>query len=313
MNIATARVEAHEIAKNEDFEFGFQNVIRNTAILDRMLTSANVDYVSGGKARAKGGMKIAIDPLWANGRAIDLPAYQDAESDPITLAAPAVFPRIDIIQVRGQFEDYDIQRRAFWNSELQAAQYHNINTKRRLIADIVIKQGVEGDEHAPEADTGYVKIAELYLEPETTEILPENIKNVTAAYPGGENADWTTEKNITFRIGSDALNGTIIPTGDIVTIDGVDYPALESITTVLKALAARGGGGTGGGCDGSCSGLFIFEIDQSGHLILHFDHAIPYVFEIGQDDHLITRYDGAAAPRFHITDKGRLVWQAYTD
>ena len=37
MDIATARVEPHEIAKNEDFEFGFQSLIKNTAILDRML------------------------------------------------------------------------------------------------------------------------------------------------------------------------------------------------------------------------------------------------------------------------------------
>jgi hypothetical protein len=201
MTIATARVEPHEIAKKEDFEFGFQSLIRNAAILDRMFTSASVDYVAGGIARAvEGTMAVVVAPLWANGAGIDIPAYRDTESEPVALTSPSVFPRRDIIQVRGRFESYDMQRRAFWNSELQAAQYHNTYTKQRLELDIAVKQGVEGNEHAPETDAGYVKIAELYLEPDTVEVLPEHIKNVTARHPGDENIDWTTETNRTFRV-----------------------------------------------------------------------------------------------------------------
>jgi hypothetical protein len=202
-NIATTRVEPHEIAKNEDFEFGFQSIIRNTAILDRMLTSASIDYVAGGFVRAiNGSMTFAVESLWANGRSVDLPAYNDAASNPVAVVAPEIYPRYDTIQVRGILESFDTQRRAFYEPELQAAQFQNIDTKNRLIIEIEVKQGNEGVDHAPEADTGYVKLAEIFLDPEITSITQDNIRNVTATFQGEENSGWTTEKTRTFLIGS---------------------------------------------------------------------------------------------------------------
>jgi hypothetical protein len=203
MDIATTRTEPHEIAKNEDFEFGFRSIIRNSAILDRMLTSANIDYVAGGVVLPVAGtMTFTVDALWGNGRSLDLPAYRDAQSDPVAVIAPGVYPRYDIVQVKGALESFDTQRRAFFDPELQAAQFHNIDTKNRLIAEIEVKQGNEGVDHAPEADVGYVKIAEIYLDPETSSLTADNIKNVSATYQGEENTGWTTQKTRTFLIGS---------------------------------------------------------------------------------------------------------------
>jgi hypothetical protein len=271
MDIATARVEPHEIAKSEDFEFGFQGIIRNSAILDRMLISADVDYVAGGFVRAiHGTMTVSVDAIWANGRSIPLPAFRDTVSDPVSLEIPAAYPRIDIIQVRGCFEDYDVQRRAFYEPELQVAQYHNISTKRRLIVDTVVKQGVEGVNYAPEADSGYIKIAEIRLEPETYEVLQENIQNVAAVYQGEENTEWTTEKSRTFLIGSvpavwkafdrehytdgrhreavikarnillgvtdDSLKSSVIPVGENIDSGDLSVPAVKTISEALAAI-----------------------------------------------------------------------------
>ncbi|MDR1837640.1 MAG: hypothetical protein LBQ89_08285 [Treponema sp.] len=203
MDITTARVEPHERAKNEDFEFGYQSIIRNTAILDRMLTSLSVDYLAGGKVRAVSGtMTITVDALWANGRKIDLPAHQDVASNPIAISIPTLYPRYSIVQVRGMLQSFDNQQRAFYDPELEVALFRNIDTKNRLIPEIVVKNGNEGVIYAPEADTGYVKIAEIYLEPEITEILQDNIRNVSALYQGSENTQWTSEKTRTFYIGS---------------------------------------------------------------------------------------------------------------
>jgi hypothetical protein len=270
-NIATARVEPHEIAKKEDFEFGFQSVIRNTAILDRMLTSANVDYVAGGFVRAiNGSMTFAVDALWANGRAVDLPAYNDAASNPAAVAAPEVYPRYDTIQVRGILESFDTQRRAFYEPELKVVLFQNIDTKNRLIIEIEVKQGNEGVDHAPEADTGYVKLAEIYLEPETTSLTQDNIRNVTAAYQGEENTGWTAEKTRTFLIGSisdvwesfdrehyaggrhreavikannillgageDALKGSSISVGENVNAGDLNLPAAKTLIEALSAI-----------------------------------------------------------------------------
>jgi hypothetical protein len=168
-----------------------------------MLTSARIDYLAGGFVRAAAGtMAFAVDALWANGRAVDLPAYRDGASDPAAVVAPESYPRYDTVQARGVFENVDTQRRAFYDSELQAAQFLNINTKNRLIVEIEIKKGNEGVDRAPEADTGYVKLAEIYLEPGMTALAQDNIRNVTASFQGAENAGWTAEKTRTFLLGS---------------------------------------------------------------------------------------------------------------
>jgi hypothetical protein len=156
-DIVTARVKPHEIAKSEDFEFGFQSVIRNTAILDRMLMSAAYDYAAGGFVRSVyGTMTFTVDALWANGRAVEFPACRDAVSEPVAVSAPEIWPRYDIVQARGALESFDSQRRAFYDPELQAAQFQNTDTKNRLVVEIQVKQGNEGVDRAPEADAGYL-------------------------------------------------------------------------------------------------------------------------------------------------------------
>jgi hypothetical protein len=203
MDITTSRVEPHERATNEDFEYGFQSIIRNTGILDKFLTSMNVDYIAGGAVRAViGTMSIIVDGMWANGRQLDLPAFGAGVSSPIPISAPILYPRYSIVQVRGVLQSFDEQRRSFFDPELETVKFRNIDTKNRLLPDIEIKHGNEGVMYAPETDTGYVKIAEIYIEPETTQLSQDNISNVTAMYQGNENSNWTSEKMRTFYVGS---------------------------------------------------------------------------------------------------------------
>ena len=271
MDITTTRVEPHEIAKNEDFEYAFQSIIRNSAILDRMLTSAAVDYVAGGFVRAVAGtMTCTVDALWANGRTADLPAYRDTVSSPVTVVAPVTYPRYDIVQVRGVLESFDLQRRAFWESELQVAQYQNIHIKNRLIVEVMVKQGDEGSLYAPEVDTGYVKIAEIYTEPGDVSLTQDNIINVSAMYQGEENTGWTSERTRTFYLGNisdilaafdrehyldgrhresvikahnillgvaaDALKGSLISVGENVNSGDLSLLATKTIMEALTAI-----------------------------------------------------------------------------
>ena len=236
MDITTARVEPHERAKNEDFEYGYQSIIRNMAILDRMLTSSSIDYVAGGKVRTVSGtMTITIDALWANGRAIDLPAFQDVVSDPIPISTPILYPRYSIVQVCGRLQSYDNQQRAFYDPELEVAVFHSIDTKNRLALDIVIKNGDEGAPYAPKVDIGYVKIAEIYLEPEITEILQEDIKNISAVYQGSENTQWTSEKTRTFYIGS--MSDMWAAFDHEHYVDGRHKEAVIKASNILRGIA----------------------------------------------------------------------------
>jgi hypothetical protein len=272
MNITTSRVEPHERATSEDFEYGFQSIIKNTGVLDKFLTSLNINYIAGGKVHAVlGTMSITVDALWANGNDIELPAFQSAASSPIFISAPSLYPRISIVQVRGILQSFDEQRRAFFDPEMETAQFRNINTKNRLIPDINIKHSNEGVMYAPETDTGYVKIAEIYIEPGTIQLTQDNISNVTAIYQGSENSNWTTEKTQTFYVGSmselwesfdrehhhsgqhrdavikannilrgialDALKGSNVSIGEVVNSGDL---TLQATRTILEAMQTIG-------------------------------------------------------------------------
>jgi len=199
MEFSTSRIEPHERARNDDFEYAFQSIIRNTAILDRMLTSTSVDYVVGGVVRPViGTMKFTVDALWANGKELDLPAFQSIASNPIAVSVPSTYPRYSIVQIQGDLKSFDNDRRSFFDPELEVAIYRDIDTKYRLIPNIVVKNGAEGVYYAPTTDPGFVKIAEIYLEPEIFALTDNNIKNVTAAFSGELNNEWTSEKGRTF-------------------------------------------------------------------------------------------------------------------
>jgi hypothetical protein len=118
MDIATASVYEHEIAKNDDFQFGFESVIRNTALLDRMLVSAESDYIVGGAiSPAPDTLALCVGRLWGNGLSFDLPVFNAAAAGPIPLAAPVEDNRVDTLQARGVLEEYDTPRRAFFDPE----------------------------------------------------------------------------------------------------------------------------------------------------------------------------------------------------
>ena len=200
--ITTALVHDHEIAKADDFLHGFTSLIRNTAILDRMLVSAEIDYIIGGKVAPDAGLSVRVGKLYGNGYAHDLPVFNDEISQSVPLIIPREDIRIDTVQVRTVYQEFDEQRRAFFDPDLTIGQYFVVATKLRLKTEYQIKRGIEGQGVAPEADIGWIKLAEISLEPETTAITAENIKNITAIYQGENNDGWTCQRNRTFDLGS---------------------------------------------------------------------------------------------------------------
>ncbi|MDR1904041.1 MAG: hypothetical protein LBQ88_17360 [Treponema sp.] len=200
-DITTALVYEHEIAKNTDFRHGFESLIRNAAILDRMLVSADIDYLVGGGVRpAAGAVGIQIEKMWGNGLLLDLPIYNKQLTPVIPITPPAGGTRIDTVQARGFFEAYDNQRRAFYNTDTETGQFFDVNTKERLIIQYQVKQGAVGEDAAPEADTGWLKLSEILMRPGISVIAGADIRNVTAIRQGEENPAWTTQKARTFLV-----------------------------------------------------------------------------------------------------------------
>jgi hypothetical protein len=212
----TALVHEHEIAKNIDFQFAFDSIIRNTAMLDKLLVSANRNYVIGGEviAESTGSMNVYVRPIWANGRSIELPVYSESASGLIFIQPPVSEDRIDILEARGILKEYDAQRRAFFDPELLNGRYYTVPTKVELIVDYKIVSGEEGSAAAPPVDDGYVKLAEILLPYGENVILNSRIRNITALVNGEENAAWTADKRTSFYLGS---------LSDIKTMFGLEH------------------------------------------------------------------------------------------
>jgi hypothetical protein len=203
VEITAPAVYEHEIAKHSDFQAGFESIIRNTAVLDRMLVSSDTDYIIGGEAvPVAGSLAFRIGKMWGNGLSLDLPVFNPEVSAPVQLSAPVGEDRIDTVQVRAVLEECDEQRRAFFNPETESGQYFTTPTKKRLKIECVALPGVEGQETAPDAEADWLKLAEILVSPGMTELPPENIRNVTAIYQGEENAAWTNQRPRTFSLGS---------------------------------------------------------------------------------------------------------------
>jgi hypothetical protein len=200
----TALVHEHEIAKNHDFQFAFESILRNTTILDKMLVSANRSWVIGGEviAETTGSMNVYVRPVWANGRSLVLPAFSDMASSLIFIQPPTHASRIDIIEVRGVLEAFDLQRRAFFEPELENGRYHNVETKVRLVNEIKVVHGEEGNPTAPPVDDGYVKLAEIIVLYGENVIENSQIKNITALVNNEENIEWTNNIRSSFYLGS---------------------------------------------------------------------------------------------------------------
>jgi hypothetical protein len=275
--ITTALVYEHEMAKNTDFRHGFESIIRNSAILDRMLVSTDFDYlVGGGVIPSTSVVGIHIEKMWGNGLLLDLPVYNKQITSLIPITSPTGGNRIDTVQARGYFEEYDNQRRAFYNPDTEMGQFFEVNTKLKLVMQCQVKQGEEGVNAAPEADAGWIKLAEIVVRPGILTIASADVHNVTSIRQGGENAAWTTQKartflvippqelqqsffeehtrdgahgknvikksNIDFGTGSDQINSKSVPFGENYNTpgSGETFLATNSIwETIIKEIIYR--------------------------------------------------------------------------
>jgi hypothetical protein len=274
-NLSTAKIYENEIVKAVDFSFSNDQTIQNiVAIMKGILTKGDFDMVIGGMVTPyqSGGMNVAIAPVFVHGREDNIDVVDTEQHQPISIEpASNIMDRIDIIQLRGIEEEYAYQNRKFRNPETEIISTQEISTKKRIKLDIMVKKGTNGENVAPQTDVGYVKLAEIFVLSGTVDITVDNIKNITARYSGAQNSDWTNEATKTFnpgyltdivekflanhtetgdhktdvikapmiKFGNDTgyVNATIIPIGQSVSIQGVNYNALSVVAQIINALA----------------------------------------------------------------------------
>ena len=197
----TSNVLDNEIIKASDFNFAFETLIENVAKSTQMMLESTQDFVINGKVTPYSGMNVQIAPIYGVCKSTGVP-FGRTESAVMEYGfEESEVGRVDIIQVRGAWETYDNQQRAFNDPDTDTQTYQYVDTKKLMRPTYQIKKGVEGSSVAPTVDSGWVKLAEVEIRANASTLLASDIKNITADVAGMDNDDWTNEKDETYNIG----------------------------------------------------------------------------------------------------------------
>lgn len=273
-NFKTAIAAENEIMKAADVTFGYESSIDNVAVaLKAVLSNSAGDYVIGGKVKpyGSGGLNVSIEPIYAYKDSTGICVAETDTTEPVSFEeSDSNLDRIDIVEVKGEEEGYDSQSRKFNDPSTGTKTTQTVNTKKRIKLTVVVKKGSNGSESAPAVDSGYVKLAEVRIPAGTNNITEDLIKNIDARKHGENNSEWTTNKsatfnpsylanifytflvqhnedgshksavikaaNIDFGTGAGQVMGSSLPTGQSMSIHGVDFTSSESVTTLIQSL-----------------------------------------------------------------------------
>ena len=273
-NLSTAIAAENEILKAVDFTYGYDRAMHNIAVAMQSVISEKGNYVIGGKVSAysSGGMNVSIEPIMAFCASIGAAVVETQTTEPVSFeAASSENDRIDIIEVRAKEVEYEEQKRMFRDPSTSVKTSRTIATKKKIALDVAVKRGSDGSESAPVADAGFVKIAEVSIPAGTLNITDDMIKNIDAHKYNAENTQWTANKtatfqawniaeiiekmlallnedgtlktgaikagNIDFGVEGGQVKGSNIPTGQSMSVHGVDFTSSESVTALIATFA----------------------------------------------------------------------------
>lgn len=197
----TTHVMDNEIVKANDFEFAFQKLIENVSKSTQMILESNQDFVINGVVKPYQGMNVLISPIYGVCKTTGIPFGRTETAQMEYGFEESSSGRIDIIEVKGEWETYDEQQRAFNDPDTNVQTYQYVDTKKLMRPVYRIKQGVEGANVAPDHDVGWVKLAEVVIRPNVVALEPEDIKNITSDVAGLANSNWTNNTTATYNIG----------------------------------------------------------------------------------------------------------------
>ena len=273
-NLAGAVTLENEIVKATDFQYAHDQQYKNIAlVLKTIVSGSGHNFILGGSVApyTNGGMNVQVDGLLAYCDANEEVGIETEMTKPVSVeAADDTLDRKDTVQVSIAKVGYDEQSRAFIDPDTKVKNFEHINTKKKVVLNISVKKGSNGSEIAPAVDEGCVKIAEISVPAGTLNITADLIENVTSRVAGGENSNWTADKTSTFapvylatliqsyltqhnedgshknnaivaamlKFGTDtgAINSSLIPIGESMTLNKVAHESVESTKEVVKAI-----------------------------------------------------------------------------
>ena len=245
----------NEIIVNTDLNYSGEAALVNAeTLIKRLLGTVQYNVIVDG---------FEVQPLSApslnvqitRGMAINVTTekvlYSDSLYGPLPFDAPhPSYDRIDLIQMRRTSMFYDSQIRAFKNPTTGEITYAPMYTKEKYIVEFQVKQGTPSSSPvAPTVDVGWIKLAEVKIRASTSQIVESDIFNCTGQLDGEETANWTVEKNVTFRLGTLKENRALFreehtATGDhiaslIAIVDSGDELVATNVEDALQELSIR--------------------------------------------------------------------------
>lgn len=295
----TAIGKENEIFQEEDITFGYDSAINNVVTaINSFLSGSEKNIVIGGKVEpySGGGMNVQVSPVFALNKSEGYCCVDTDTIYPIAVEESDVSQnRIDIVEIKSELTGYDVQDRKFQDPNLDVQTTESVETKKQLSVSVKVKKGEPGSSEAPDTDSGYIKIAEIFIPAAVNSIGENFIYNVTAIQEGDENASWTNETDVTFNpgfvydllpkflvshlpdgnikngmidsnkldlgTGTKQVKGTVIPNGQSMNIHGDGYTNEKSVAYMINVLA------------GAVNQLFKYSNDLLSRY--HFAEIVP--------------------------------------
>lgn len=202
----SANVQANEVVKATDINFGFDAQITNVSKMIQSILETRQDFVINGivEEYSGGGMNVKVNPVFGVCKTTENPFVETGITEPVSIGEGWSVDRIDILEVWGELITTAEEQRAFIDFDTKEKTLRNVDTQKELLVHIEVKHNPnDGNVYqtAPAKTPGRVKLAEIFVPANASDISECEIFNITSDIQGVENENWTADKTATYNIG----------------------------------------------------------------------------------------------------------------
>jgi len=221
--LSTTHYVENEVAKADDFNYTGRSAFENLKlILYQLLGQLTNNVIIRGftvEQRTPPSLNINITDGLAYDPSLRQLVHSGGSIGPIPVTSPDLFnDRRDIVEIRYKEITTDTQVRAFKDPVSGTISYQATPTRTQFILEAKVKEGVASPNPvAPPVDSGWVKIAEINVRANTSQILTSDIFNCGASVDGEANPSWTSDVSSTFRLEGLSPNKTLFRQGHTAT------------------------------------------------------------------------------------------------
>lgn len=275
-NLISTNVEDNEIVKAVDFNNGFDSTIGNVTKLARSIFESTQDFVIGGKLTpVASSWNVNVAPLFGACHSTGVP-FCDTEINLNVSVNPGDTSGGDkygILEVQGDYETFNNQQRAFLDPDTETQTYQYVDTQKKLSVKFHAAFSNAGTVIAPSKTTGWVKLAEIYAPQGANSLDDCTIYNISADVVGDANIGWTNDQtatydvgyisdvnarfrqqhnengthkaavigasNIKIGVGTDNVNGAVLPVGTSITVDDTVKTSTDTIASLIALCASK--------------------------------------------------------------------------